>query len=394
MRGFFLTVLATLSPVTAQTFVVDINNGPGTNFVSLSAAIATVPDGATLIVRAGDYADFDIDGKGLTLLAEPGVAVLNLGQIRNTSPAQAVVLSGVGMTASSLGGWQITNCQGYVHIEAVLDQRPTINPSLLHSFTVTDSAQVLFRACVLWHAKFSNSAVVVESCNVSGGWPYCASLQCTYAYPALELTGGQTQVMQSSLRGGRGQPSVAGYPLRLNKPSIQASNADVRVFPSAILETWSVPGVPDARAIDGTGTLRIHPGATLTTAASPAIGPAIASQFVEMPRLRLLYTSVSPGGTIVAEALASVGDLALLLAGLPGPPLTVPGIVDPVWIDPAVFAVAGVGTIGTSGPAMSVAGSIAVPNQPGMLGTRIGWQCVAWNGTSLEASNPTAALVR
>ena len=63
-----------LSPARlAQTFVVDVANGPGTNFTSIATAISAVPDGATLLVRPGVYAEaIRIDGKGLKILGGPG----------------------------------------------------------------------------------------------------------------------------------------------------------------------------------------------------------------------------------------------------------------------------------------------------------------------------------
>ena len=64
----FLFAVAAL-PIAAQTYVVDVNNGPGTNFTTLQTAITTVPAGSTLLVRAGNYFEsLDIDGKSLSRL--------------------------------------------------------------------------------------------------------------------------------------------------------------------------------------------------------------------------------------------------------------------------------------------------------------------------------------
>src|SRR5437762_9224013 len=43
------------STAIAQTFIVDAANGPGTNFTEIATAVAAVPDGAVLMVRAGSY---------------------------------------------------------------------------------------------------------------------------------------------------------------------------------------------------------------------------------------------------------------------------------------------------------------------------------------------------
>jgi len=70
--GVPLLLAAALS---AQTFVVDAGNGPGTDYTSLAAATAAVPTGSTLRIRAGSFEGFVIDAKGVTLLADAGVVV-------------------------------------------------------------------------------------------------------------------------------------------------------------------------------------------------------------------------------------------------------------------------------------------------------------------------------
>ena len=62
--------------VQAQQFVVDVHNGPGTHFTSLGAAVASVPSGALLRVRAGNYFEaVDLAGKSMTILGDPGAQV-------------------------------------------------------------------------------------------------------------------------------------------------------------------------------------------------------------------------------------------------------------------------------------------------------------------------------
>ncbi len=42
----WIGLLCAAGVLPAQTFVVDVNNGPGTHFTSVQAAITAVPDGA------------------------------------------------------------------------------------------------------------------------------------------------------------------------------------------------------------------------------------------------------------------------------------------------------------------------------------------------------------
>jgi len=61
----------------AQTYVVDAQNGPGANFVEISQAVATVPDGAVLVVRPGAYQGFAINGKSIAVLGSGSVTVVH-----------------------------------------------------------------------------------------------------------------------------------------------------------------------------------------------------------------------------------------------------------------------------------------------------------------------------
>src|SRR5438034_950480 len=90
MKGTLPTIwllLASISP--AQTYVVAA--GGGGQFTDLPAAIAAVPSGSTLHVKAGSYSAFTVQGMTLTILAEtPGSATILVAS------AQPVVVTGIG----------------------------------------------------------------------------------------------------------------------------------------------------------------------------------------------------------------------------------------------------------------------------------------------------------
>ena len=90
MRPVLATALLASAAV-AQTFVVDAGNGPGTNFTSIAAAVATVPEGATLLVRSGSYAGFAVT-RGVTILGDSGVAITGPVQVTATTALQPVTL--------------------------------------------------------------------------------------------------------------------------------------------------------------------------------------------------------------------------------------------------------------------------------------------------------------
>lgn len=101
--------------------------------------------------------------------------------------------------------------------------------------------------------------------------------------------------------------------------------------------------------------------------------------------------STIPGGSLSASALGPIGTVAILILGLPGAPLTAPGISGEFWLDPAAYAFV---AIGTPQPAAPLTASVQVPNNASFRGMMFGWQAVAVTATGLEVSNPTLTVVR
>ena len=98
------------------------------------------------------------------------------------------------------------------------------------------------------------------------------------------------------------------------------------------------------------------------------------------------------GGTLSATVDTEVGDLVILLVGLPGPATQVGGIFDAFWLNPNAFQFLSVGTQQAGNP---VTGSLSVPPQPSLQGLSIVWQAVASGPTTgFAASNPSFALIR
>jgi hypothetical protein len=148
MRPFIAVVgFTACSALSAQTYVVSSAGGGG--FTDLPQAIAAVPDGATLHVRAGTYSDFTIQGKSLTILAEtPGtatVAMQNQVLVAGLTPTQHVHVSGLVFTRSVLlpSQWfTIQGCAGGV----VLDRIKTSGVVL---FRIGQCSDVHLLACTI-----------------------------------------------------------------------------------------------------------------------------------------------------------------------------------------------------------------------------------------------------
>ena len=85
------------------------------NITDLPAAVASVPDGAVLLVRAGTYSSFTITAKGLTVLAEPATDVSGSIRVENTLAGQDVVLERLNHRVRAA----VVNCAGTVVLRRI-----------------------------------------------------------------------------------------------------------------------------------------------------------------------------------------------------------------------------------------------------------------------------------
>lgn len=394
-----LLLLAFGSALTAQTFIVDALNGPGTHYTTIAAAVAAVPNGSTLLVQPGTYAPFVIDAKGLTLFGGPGVNLALTGssnwpptvEIRATTPGQTVVLRGFRFSTWYATAW-VHDCAGPVLVEDVTIG-VTYYPGMASPGTtwrIERSAQVMLRSCWSWSGFFTDSNVILEGCTFDGYGTICALGTCSSTVsPGLTIVQGTTQIVGCVIYGGSGGGGYYGYPARPNRPAIAATNAMLRILsPTTLAAPQSWPFIPDVEAITGTGTLRIDPGVTVISPVQPAIAQSLATQISSMPAVRSF--SATPGGTMSARALGPVGNVAILVLGFPGPPLAIPGVADEFWIDSAAYLFAAFGVPQTGAP---ITATVSVPSSAAFVGLQLAWQSVTVTTNGLETSNPTWCLV-
>ena len=108
IRCALVCLLAAFSA--AQTLIVDINNGPGTNYTSIEAAVAAAPSGAKIVVRPGQYfeSSLTISARSLTILGDgivelllpPGVPL----RVEALGPPQRVTLRGFDIRQTQASG--------------------------------------------------------------------------------------------------------------------------------------------------------------------------------------------------------------------------------------------------------------------------------------------------
>jgi len=103
----------------------EVAAGGGHDFSDLQSAVDAAADGDTLLVYAGEYASFTIDGKALTVLARPGndVRVTGTARVEHTAAEQTVLLSGLRLnpvadwTHASANGLEVVDALGAVRVE-------------------------------------------------------------------------------------------------------------------------------------------------------------------------------------------------------------------------------------------------------------------------------------
>ncbi|MBM4060903.1 MAG: hypothetical protein FJ265_07375 [Planctomycetes bacterium] len=404
MSSRLCLMLPLLPVLAAQTYIVDVNNGPGTNFVDLPTAVAAVPDGAVLLVRAGNYAGFTVAGKGLAILGDPRVAITDTIWISATLPHQAFTLRGLvwpqAYSSSLTDLLLLSDCGGPVLIEAVA--QPPASTCLPASWPGTcfravgvhavRCSQLTLRDCtILCTASFADSEVVLEATTVRGeAYGVINNQTVVYARNAVTLYRGSLQVAGGSLiRGGDGNgPSLATSP---DGHGIFMDSASLRLLDGAVGSGQGSLTPPVGYAVIAAGTnpvLRLSPRVLVTASGSPRIVGAAA---VPAPMPELTGSSAPAGGTLGATVTTESGDLVVLAVGFPGPAIFVAGMHDPFWLDPVVHFFVAVGAQGGT----PIGGAVAVPSGPAFVGLRLGWQAACYGPvTGFQATNPVVTLVR
>ncbi len=360
-------LLAAISAATtpAQVFVVDVNNGPGTNFTSIAAAVTAVPDGAVLQVRSGTYGGFAIQNKSLTVLGDPGVIVQGMLTlpiaIANLTASQFVTLRRL-IWSHPLGPGTLScqNCAGTILID---ECRADTQTSTAGGGLVVSSCDRVF---------LRNSRIE----PLSTGMPCIQSTQsnltllnCWLRSQGFILlqTAGRVHLTDSWVESN----GFFGLSLITMTGGTLVINGGGTLMGSPYVATAGIVGV---------GTVALDPNTNLLSLATPAIGPGITIQNRAIPRLDA--TTQGIGGSATATLDVASGSIGFLLAGFAASPYAVPGLADPIWLAPGAV-------LQTVGGSPSTTSSYAVPNANWVLGIQIAWQgAVLGPRGAITASNP------
>jgi hypothetical protein len=360
-------LLCATVPAVAQTFVVDAAGGGA--FTSVAAAIAVVPDGAVLLVRPGGYAGFTLNGKGLTILADPGAALLSSITISGTSASQPVRVRG--FTGNS-AGVTVSSCTGPVHLQ---DIRPV--PATPSPLAVTQCSQVLVERCD-FHGPWSGGCVVVSNCAAVAFVE--TSIRAVIGM-GLSATSSDVLLVDASVHGGTTvSMAVVGNGIDLG----YVGTSSVRLLgTTSVSAGGSLHPAYLPVAIGGYGSVAIGPAAVAATfGASLSVTPAAEAA--------LTVTGGALGTATGATLRGDAGALGVLVLGIPGPALPFAGQAGGVWVDPASAVTVAAGVFG---PAL--AANVTLPPNPLLLAQSFAWQGLTWSpGSGFAASNPGWFTIR
>lgn len=350
-----------------QTYIVDATGGPGSNFTDLPAAVAAVPDGAVLVVRAGHYSSFSIQAKALTVLGDAGVtfgeATSGSLLIGNLAANQRVFVRGLSTSLpagnqSDILAIQLTNCAGSV----VLDQ---VSQGLGGStqIDVTNCAQVQLVGCTIGgHAAdyvlntWNSDTAVVDCWFQSGGMAfYTGTIRCH---------GGRLHVTNSVI-------SNSASSFGIGHDAVRIDLCDVRIDGGSVLTAGTGPSPAlTGWPVNGNGTLRVAPGVAMYGTPIPA---TIAVTTLDLPALHADGGDL--GGTAQATLSGTANQAGVVALGQPGAPTALPMVVDELWVANAFILQAGV-------LATPLTASVTVPSLPSLRGL-----CFAWQGATIDPTN-------
>ena len=219
--------------LSAQVFTVDAAGGAGAHFTNLATAVATVPDGSTLRVRAGRYAGFAIVGKGLAVVGEGLVEIVvpaaapRAVSVSQTAPSQLVLLRNLvvwGTFADPAGAILVDRAAGGVVLELIL-------------------AMGVFGVVGLDVRASAN--VQVHRCQFAFGQP----LNLTRVPGRIRVTDSTLRVSGSDVTGyDRERPSmVTNYPGDEGGPALEALRSRVELVDVRLYGGVGSPGCNDTR---------------------------------------------------------------------------------------------------------------------------------------------------
>jgi hypothetical protein len=388
-----------------RTWVVDVNNGPGTDFTALQTAFDAASEGDTLIVRSGRYAPC-VATKGLTVLGQGGVVIgpgnplWSILEIRDLAAGRVFVLKRVRVEhAGNPCGLRLASNAGRVHVEAVdteCIQRGLFVPSwnlgldVDHCATVTVANSTIRGAGV--NCSYSHLVITESAINGLDGERGCATpVLCGLSTPALRGTDSSVTLASCALQGGEGNN---GPPVRPSANAVELQRSRLMVTGPSLVRAgqfwhptylatfaviaWGSPG----------SSVRHSPAASFVGGQNGGSFAGVVPQ-VSVHQPALLVQGTRYGGRIQFTWLASPQDWFAVAVSAPASPVLV--AAGDLLIDPHLAALFWIGRLGPSGVATQ---DLPLPSS-GPPGIAVAFQGVngAANGSDLWLSNAVVAVI-
>lgn len=381
-----LCCLAAVSQAQRRVLVVD-DDGSGP-YRTIQAAVDAARDGDVIRVQGGVYGGFT-STKGVSILCEPGAQIFSRSSkpilVTRVPSGRDFVLRG-GTKSQAL---VVQDCPGRVLIES----------HVMSGFLTRTSIRVVGSADVVLHQvsaigrpalSCERSNVTVTECTLRGlnaVWPHAPIT----AGNAIELRGSRVEVAAGSAVGGAG----LAFPVTLGPGAAALFASDstlvVRGDASTKLSAGRQGGTSVPRsALEGSrGSVVLDPRAAVSgSGGAPPVSPRLTLKRKVLSMV--VMTGAGPGGVVQGAVHATAGDRVWLFQGIVGGAISLPGFDGVVRLDPRVLFLVAQGVVPSAG---RFPHRVAIPNLPGLLGVKFGWQAVTYSAArGLQLTNLAASV--
>jgi hypothetical protein len=376
VQAFSATCMAACLFAQSATWIVDVHNGPGTNFTSLQTAIISAAAGDRLLVRGGNYQPALVD-RPLSIVGDGNVVIVGSGGyspgflVLPIPEATTLAITGITFAATALTHESLRINAGAGTV--ILDR---VHSTLLTTLSYSEDVRITRSQFDQGFQPFQSSAAM-DRCVVG-------PLERTFSNSgraSLIATSSHLVLNRCQVRGADAY-AVNGFLFPATAAiDLSASTMVLCDDGSGSIAAGTGGSTP---AVLGSGVLEIDPHAVLVpTGSAPAVSGVVA---VTRIRPSLSVDAGSPGGIVEVDLFGPAGDGYLEAIGLATAPWIDPVLQDRLWLQPTLLW-----DIGTFGASSRAHQQIPLPNSQVLIGVSFTWQAVSFGATSgLALSNPVS----
>ena len=353
-----LTVLAFAVGLPCQTtWIVDANNGPGTNFTDLPPAVQAAAPGDTIIVRGNGIFTGGTISKGVQIVGEGVVVPLGIAipvltlpfQIDSIPPGETLVLSNVRFQNLVILKIEINNCAGAVVFNDVAFRNGY--------FSFDNCASVWLDSCDLHPAygptTFKNSSVLIQNTDIIAEL-FGVSDRAIYSENS------HLRIVDSHIKGPPDFNQVTWVGIYCGGTTIEVAGTSIIEGGFDIPTQWQACGIKFFWCGTNPSTVIVAPTATIKKDCSFLLPPNCHTR-TDRPIPALAATTLDPPNPLVISHYGHPSSLQFLFYGAPAStPITLP--FGDIWLAPPLTNIL-VGYLGivSLGPTGSATTTWTVP---------------------------------